>query len=144
MPKASKKPSTPKELEFDFIKSNFYRVVRGDGVFGGLSPNGSFHLGFYSERMPYPQKMFHKVEGGSMGPEETGKRIGRAGVLREMEVGVAMDVAQAIVLRNWLDDKIRQYAELVGPLPIIPEVATVNAGRVPKKVGNGKQKSERG
>ena len=141
MPKSTKKPSIPTEIEFDFIKSNFYRVVKADGFFGGLSPNGSLHLGVYNERMPYPQKMFHKVEGGTMGPEEISKRIGRTGILREMEVGVSMDVTQAIVLRNWLDEKIKQYEQLIGPLPAIPDAPKVNAGPISKnKPGNAKQK----
>jgi hypothetical protein len=142
MPRA-KRPVIPTELQFEFIKSNFYRVVKADGIFGGLSPNGSLHLGVYSERMPYPQKMFHKVEAGNMGPEDTAKRVGRKGILREMEVGISMDVAQAIVLRNWLDDKIKQYEQLIGPLPIIPDAPKVNTGQASKtRAGNGKR-SER-
>src|SRR5450755_3231961 len=113
MPRSKKTPALPKEIEFDFIKSNFYRVVRGDGVFGGLSPNGSLHLGVYSERIPYPQKMFHKVENGAVGPEETERREGRKGILRELEVGISMDISQAIVLRTWLDDKLKQYEQLI-------------------------------
>lgn len=140
MPKTPKKPSIPTEIEFDFIKSNFYRVVKADGVFGGLSPNGSFHLGIYSERTPYPQKMFHKVEGGGIGPEEIRKRIGRKGILREMEVGISMDVAQAMVLRTWLDEKIKQYEQFVGPLPVIPAAPKVRP--VSKnQPGSGKTKS---
>ena len=142
MPKSPKKPTPPTEIQFDFIKSNFYRVVKADGVFGGLSPNGSFHLGIYSERMPYPQQMFHKVENGNMGAEEVAKRTGRKGILREMEVGISMDVAQAMALRTWLDDKIKQYEQFVGPLPVVPEIQKVNVGPIEKtKAGNGKPKS---
>jgi hypothetical protein len=140
MPRSPKKPTPPAEIEFDFIKSNFYRVIKADGVFGGLAPNGSLHLGVYSERMPYPQQMFHKIENGSVGPEDVARRVGRKGVLRELEVGISMDVAQAMVLRTWLDERIKQYEQLVGPLPVIPEVQKVNIGPIAKqKSGNGKQ-----
>src|SRR5437868_5175876 len=128
MPKSAKKTAIPTQVEVDFIKSNYYRVVRADGVFGGLSPNGSIHLGVYSERVPYPQKIFHKVEGGALQPEDTQRRVGRsANILRELEVGISMDIAQAIVLRTWLDDKISQYEKLVGPLPVIPQTPQVTS-----------------
>lgn len=128
--KPKKANSAPAQVEIDFIKSNLYRVVRGDGVFGGLSPNGSIHLGFYSERVPYPQKIFHKVDGGVLQPEDVDKRHGRtANILREMEVGVSMDIGQAMVLRTWLDEKIAQYQSLVGPLPELIDRPKVNNGR---------------
>ncbi|WFU68584.1 hypothetical protein [Bradyrhizobium sp. CB2312] len=131
MAKSTKKPAVPSQVKIDFIKSNFYRVVRGDGVFGGLNPNGTIHLGVYSERVPYPQQILHDVENGQLQPEDVSRRVGRgANVLREMEVGISMDVAQAIVLRNWLDEKLLLYQQLVGPLPEIPEAPTVNAGPV--------------
>ncbi len=122
MPKVPKKPKMPKEIEFDYIKSNFFRVIRADGAFGGLAPNGAIHMGIYSERQPIPQKVVHAVQDGQLGPELLDKRQGRKAVIREMEVDVVLDIGQAIGLRQWLDDKIDQYKRHVGSLPTIPDM----------------------
>ena len=62
MAKRAKDQKLPKELEFDFIKSNFFRVIKADGAFGGISPNGSIHMALYSERSAIPTKTFHSLE----------------------------------------------------------------------------------
>lgn len=116
LPRKSAKAPTV-EVEFDYIKSNFFRVVRSDGAFGGLSPNGAIHMGIYSERHPFPQKVVHPIESGRLGGEIREKRVGRAAVVRELEVDVVMEIGQAIALRDWLNDKLKQYEEIVGPLP---------------------------
>jgi len=140
MAKVPKKPKIPTEIEFDFIKSNLFRVVRADGFFGGLTPNGgNVHLGVYSERHPYPQKIFHKITDGVLGQEDTARREGRKGIVRELEVGISMDIAQAIVLRNWLNDRLSQYEQIVGTLPVLPETTTVRTG-APIKPINGEKK----
>jgi hypothetical protein len=118
MAKRAKDQKLPKELEFDFIKSNFFRVIKADGAFGGISPNGSIHMALYSERSAIPTKTFHSLEAsGQLGPELREKRQGRRAILREVEVDVSMDIAQAIVLRDWLTDKIDQFEKLIGPIP---------------------------
>lgn len=139
MAKASQKPKTPKppkEIAYDFIKSNSFRVIHGDGAFGGLTPAGNIHMGIFSERMPFPQKIVHSLEAlpdgkQKLGPEILGRREGRQAVIRELEVGVVLNVAQAIVLRKWLDDRIKQYQQLIGPLPAtedeIPSEPTIKS-----------------
>jgi hypothetical protein len=128
--KTPKKPKIPKEIEYDFIKSNYFRVIRADGAFGGLSPNGAIHMGIYSERHPIPRKVVHTIqsatEGGAaqLGPEIAERREGRKAIVREMEVDVVLDIVQAITLRKWLDERIAQYQEMVGPLPIVDVVTT--------------------
>jgi hypothetical protein len=136
MSKRPKKP--PKEIEFDFIKSNYFRVIKADGAFGGLSPTGAIHMGLYSERQPIPQKIFHSIQGNQLGPELQEKRQVRKSIVREMEVDVVMDIVQAIGLRQWLDDRIAQYEKIVGPLPQPPNVGAV----ITDKSANGKGKKE--
>src|SRR5205807_2031151 len=101
----------------DFIKSNFFRVIKADGAFGGLTGNGSLHMALYSERSSIPTKLVHRVVDGQLGPEIREKRKGRKAIVREVEVDVTMDIAQAVLLRNWLDEKIAQFQQVVGPLP---------------------------
>lgn len=117
--KASASEKKKQQIEFDFLKSAFFRVIKADGVFGGLTPNGSgIHMGFYSERHPYPQKITHDLTEAGLGPEHRDRRVGRTAIVRELEVGVSFDIATAIVIRNWIDDKLQQYVKLVGPLPV--------------------------
>jgi hypothetical protein len=127
-----KKSKVPKEIEFDFIKSNFFRVIRSDGAFGGLAPNGSVHMGIYSERQPIPTKMVHKVEAGKLGAEMRERRQGRKAIVREVEADIVMDIQQAIILRDWLGEKIKQYEELIGPIPEQNAPKAKTNGRVRK------------
>lgn len=139
MAKRSKtSPAAPKKISFEFIKSNFFRVVRGDGVIGGLAPNGSVHLAVYSERQPIPKKMVHFISENTVGPEIMAERESRTSIVRELEVDVVMDITQALVLRQWLDEKIKQYEALVGPAPIMPATPKAAAGK-PKP--NGKREN---
>ena len=130
-----KRPKAPKleEVEFDFIKSNFFRVIKADGAFGGLAPNGTFHMALYSERVAIPTKIFHEVEAGGLGPEIREKRQVRKAIVRELEVDVAMDIAQVIVLRNWLNEKIAQFQQIIGPLPESAPSDKKSNGKGPKK-----------
>jgi hypothetical protein len=120
-----KSKAPPTELEFDFIKSNFFRVVRADGAFGGLAPGGAIHMSIYSERQPLPQKIVHKIESGTLGPEMLERRQGRKAIVREVEVDIVLEITQAIALRQWLDGQINQYQQLLGPLPVIPPAPKV-------------------
>ena len=82
-----KQPKPPKEIEFDFIKSNLFRVIRGDGAFGGIAPGGAIHMSIYSERHPIPTKTVHKLEGGQLGPELRDRREGRTGCRGNLTTG---------------------------------------------------------
>ena len=45
------------EVAFDFIKSEYFRVIHADGALGGPTPQGLVHMAFYSERPPIPRRM---------------------------------------------------------------------------------------
>jgi len=109
-----KKQSHIKEIEFDFIKSNFFRVIRADGAFGGIAPGGAIHMAIYSERQAIPTKTVHSLEGQQLGPEIPEKREGRSAVVREVEIDVVLELPQAIVFRQWLDERIMQLQQIVG------------------------------
>ena len=97
-----KKPSTnPTSVEYHFIKSNDFRVVHCDGVWGGATPRGLINMNFYSERSTIPQKTVCKVlEAGHIGPEI--KREGKEGIIREIDFSVILDVNTAKSLLEWL------------------------------------------
>lgn len=94
------------EVEFHYIKSNHFRVIHGDGVYGGVTPRGFIHLNFFSERAPIPQKITHEVTvSGQLGKEISAE--GKEGIVREVEIGVVISLEQAQSLTKWLQEKIQ-------------------------------------
>src|SRR5579863_8383398 len=93
-------------VKFDFIKSAAFRVVHADGMFGGPTPRGDLFIGFYSERFPIPTTVYHEIKNtGELGEEIRSERVGRQGILREVEIGVKCDLDVAKVFVQWLQEK---------------------------------------
>lgn len=96
------------ELSVTYIKSNHFRVVHADGMFGGPTPRGLIHMDIYSERQPIPQQAVYKVAvqesgEGLIGEEIRERRITReTNVVREVELGIVLDVNVAKSLMAWL------------------------------------------
>jgi hypothetical protein len=92
-------------VRFDYIKSNFFRVVHVDGVHGGVRPSAdSVHIAFFNERNAIPKAEEHQVEGGKLGEQTL--REGRVAIVREVEFDAILSIETAKSLRNWLDQKI--------------------------------------
>ena len=100
--------NSPHSIDFHYIKSNSFRVVHADGVWGGPTPRGYVSMSFYSERTPIPRRITHAVtQEGNLG--KLGDEVGRdtrEGLVREVEVEVMLDLELARSLAQWLDDKI--------------------------------------
>ena len=98
----------PLEVAIDFIKSNLFRVIHVDGVWGGVTSSAAVHMAMYSERPALPQRIVHKVGSDfTLGDEVPEKRITRDAVLiREVEAEVVMSVDTARALHLWLGDKL--------------------------------------
>jgi hypothetical protein len=99
--------SRPVEVAFDYIKSNFFRSARADGVWGGINGHLDVVMAFYSERPSIPQHVVHTIEGNVLGDELPEKRVGRDAIIREVEICVSMDLSVAKVFREWLDTQIK-------------------------------------
>lgn len=97
---------TPKELRFDYIKSNHFRVVHADGVFGGVTNKGLIWATFWSERGAIPTQSVYKVTPEGKLDEDLTKRVVRDAIIREAEVSLMLDLGLARSLRGWLDEKI--------------------------------------
>ena len=96
----------PSSFEFHYLKSNSFRVVHCDGVWGGTTPRGYITMSFYSERAPIPRRIIHEFKPEGILGQETG-RDSREGIIREVEVEVMMDLAVAKSLIPWLEEKIQ-------------------------------------
>ena len=93
----------PDTVSFDYIKSNHFRVVHADGIWGGVTPRLEILLGIWSERPPIPTRITHEVNNELVGAEIN--RELRDAIIREMEVAAVMTVSTAKALQKWLADK---------------------------------------
>ncbi len=116
----------PKSIKFNYIKSPMFRVVHVDGIVGGPSPQGNIRFALYSERFAIPQQTEQALNpDGSLGPEIPEGRVGREGIVRELEVDAVLNVEVARGLRDWLSEQIKTLEPLIAQAKGAP-------GSVPK------------
>ena len=98
------------KITFNYIKSNHFRVVHADGVMGNETPGNDLFIGFYNERIPLPDALTYEIdEEGNLGKEILEERnVKTDGILREVEVGVVLDLDMAKALVLWLSSMIQQ------------------------------------
>lgn len=101
-----KTPPLADRIFFNYLKSNFFRTVYADGVYGGVTPNGMIHCAFYNTRSAFPKQTSVTMPepGLNAGPEQIEDAL--PGMVREIEVDVMMDVSFALSFQSWLDQKI--------------------------------------
>ena len=105
----------PDSVKFDYVKSNYFRVVSAAGIVGGITPaTKKIQASFYSERWPIPRQVTHDFDpkAGKLGAERTKERVARDAIIREVEVMVELDIDAAVQIRKWLDEKIEKYREV--------------------------------
>jgi hypothetical protein len=107
---------TGKTLTFHYIKAPAYQEVHFHGAFGGIVPSGDrISLALFSERAPIPQESVHPLkEDGTLGEEIDELRVSKEDVVRTVNAVVYMDLTQAVVIRNWLDEKIKVLQQMAG------------------------------
>ena len=94
-----------KEINFDYIKSNHFRVIHVDGAHGGIAPKGNkIQVALFSERNAIPRRETFAIDKHKL--TDLKKKEGREAVVREVEVEALMDLETAISIKNWLSDKI--------------------------------------
>jgi len=103
--------SEVREINFDYIKSNQFRVIHVDGVHGGVSPKGLIQMAFFSERAPIPKRETYSLQQGKLGTRINIEA--REAFIREVEVETLIDLQIAKVIVRWLGEKIAQAEKLV-------------------------------
>lgn len=98
--------TTKGKLNFHYIKSNAYRLVAIDGAYGGITPKGKIFAAVYTERVPIPQTVSYEVIGDNLGEEIVEERTGKRGLVREVEIGMMLDLPTAQAFHVWLGEKI--------------------------------------
>lgn len=105
----------PTRIQYTFVKSNLFRVVHSDGVYGGTTPTGQINLFFFNERFPLPQQISHSfTQAAGIGEELRDARITKTGIIREVEANMVMSLDSAKTLHQWLGDKIVELEAILG------------------------------
>lgn len=101
------------KIRFDYIKSQYFRVIHADGAIGSVTPVGFIHLAFYNERSAIPRQITHLVKpDGTLGERVFEDTVGRETIVREMDVDVVLSITVAENLRKWLGEKVKEAKTL--------------------------------
>ena len=108
------KETLPDEITIHYLKMKNYRTYHVDGIFGGVTPSGDIYIEPFVQRPVTPRTVAYGItENGTIGDEIPDKRTGKAGIIREVESGLVMNIEVAKVLRDWIDRKIVEYEKFI-------------------------------
>jgi hypothetical protein len=115
-------------IKINYRSAQSYRVVHASGIHGGPLPSGEIFLSVFSERTNFPDSSVIQIEKDGSG--FSGKEIVQIdkGLVREMEVGVLMNINVARALRQWLDEKII-FIERAMDDPNVPKNVMIAGGK---------------
>jgi hypothetical protein len=103
----------PETVNFDYLKSNQFRVVHADGAFFALTGQGGVTISFFAERQPIPRRVVHKVNrDGSIGEEVMDQRVVRDAMVRDTEVAVTMNAETAKQVKEKLEEILKKLEEI--------------------------------
>jgi len=97
---------SPKDLKFVYARAPDYRVVAANGVHGGVTGRGDFRFDVFVESAQMPDSVTHSITPDGLGPEIEREPV-RADILREVQVGVVMQIEQAKSFAHWILERIR-------------------------------------
>lgn len=102
-----------KRLRFDYIKSNFFRVIHADGFVGGINGRLDLRVSVWNERPAIPKQITHEITEEGLGREILTERVVRSAVVREVEADMVMSYDVAKSFHHWLGTKIRQMEKIL-------------------------------
>lgn len=105
----------PEELTFHYKKTESYRTYHADGFYGGLTPKGNLYMEIFLERRVTPKEEVYELGPQGNLAQNPLRKEGLTGLIREIEAGVIMDYNTMVLLKNWLDGKIKEYQEAYLP-----------------------------
>lgn len=102
-------PAQEPVIVFEYIKSEFFRVIHTDGAIGGITPQGNIHFALFSERSAIPRLLVHEANpDGTLGKALPDRAVVRPGIIREMDIDVVMSLSTAESFAAWLGDRIAE------------------------------------
>lgn len=114
---AKKRDKKAGRVTVHYLKSNSFRVIYTEGVHGGITPNGKIQMALYTERNPIPQQTQHSLEkvgehAAKLGTEIIDERVGREGLIREVDTEILMDAGTAKLIGKWLLEQADEFERL--------------------------------
>jgi hypothetical protein len=103
-------PINPKTVKMHYMKNSDYRTVFATGFIGGPTPNGLINIDILTDRLPIPQSV--TLDGTVQPPIEV-ERESKSGIIREVPIGLLMDINAAKQLREWLDKNIGNLDKII-------------------------------
>ena len=99
--------SAKSRIRYNFIKSPNYKDIHIDGIWGGVHPGGYIQMAVFNDKSHLPDVVEYEVrEDGRLG-NETSRDL-PDGIIRELEVDIAMNLNVAILMRDWLSERINE------------------------------------
>ena len=109
MSEQEKASKSKKAIQIAYRQSPTYRNLYVSGAYGGLTPTGEIFMGIYSQRLHFPQAS--SVEVDPSGNSKEVDFVTDQGLVRDMEVGLMMDIGTAKAVHDWLHAKLEDAAK---------------------------------
>jgi hypothetical protein len=97
-------------IRFDYVKSNYYRVVHADGISGGITPNGDISMSLWSEVSSFPDSIEYSF--GTENEESILSITQQDSFIREVEASFIINPETAKIMIEWLKSQINEVEEL--------------------------------
>lgn len=111
-PENTRSSEEANEIEFHYVKSNFFRVLHITGAFGGVTPQLNIHMNVFGDRPPIPKMIVQAITPENRIGSET-RRDSRVGIVREVEADIVLDIDTAKALVEWLNTKISMLDKML-------------------------------
>ena len=99
--------SRPSQIRYKFVRSPSYRDIHIDGIWGRSHPGGYIQMAVFKDKSHLPNMVEYEIqEDGRLG-KETGRDVPDS-ITREIEVDIAMNINVAILMRDWLNERIEE------------------------------------
>lgn len=94
---------------FKFVKTPGYKTFHVDGFWGSYSANGQFSIDLYNQKHEIPEEQIYEVQDGNAMPLDVQQP---SYGIREIEACIVLDLNLAIILKDWLSERIGEAKKL--------------------------------
>jgi len=99
-----------RRINFKYRESPHFRSINAKGVYGGVTPAGEIYMGVYSQRTPSPESSYIDID--PLGkPQQEIITAPQQQVIRDMEIGITMDLNTAEAFKTWLERHINNLRQ---------------------------------
>jgi len=101
-----------RKIRFEYIKGSDYRTVKVDGIHGGPTVRGEIYAAVFTDRPAVPQVVSFLIDQNKLGDELKEERVGKETPIREVQMGMVMDLEIAKSIHEWLGVQIKSVEGL--------------------------------